>query len=335
MAPVDPSSKLGTAVRNPEKVPPYLLNCIDTAAREAVARSATWWRARNLPDQWLRLEDLRSGDDWLLIILDACRYDFLEWYFDDYFKGELTPVASVARDTFEYVRLCWPEYYDDVVYVSGAPAINSDEISFDDEWLQGLYDGYTPSSHLPNIVDAWRDGWDRSLGTCPPEPITDTAFDSDGSQKVVHYIQPHTPFIGAERKLGHNNSASAAPFAENAADAPIWEQVQNGNLSDERLRELYASNLERVLPEVCRLVANSDADRIIVTADHGEALGEYGMYAHPRKEHPHVRTVPWAVIEGVRDGVAYGGDRRQTDNSGRESMEDIEDRLRDLGYIDG
>lgn len=327
------TSKFGKAIRHPEKIPPYLLDQAATAAGETAARITTWWKLRNLPDQWSLLEDLRSDDDWLLIILDACRYDFFERYFDEYFEGELTPVSSVAHDTFEYARLCWPDYYDDVTYISGAPAINSGNISFEDEWLEGLYNDYTPAEHLPNIVDTWRNGWDRSLGTCPPEPITDATLEQGGSQSVAHYIQPHTPFIGEERELGHRDSESADPFAGDPTDEPIWRRVRSGDLSDERLRELYASNLKRVLPEVCRLVDNSDADRIVITADHGEALGEFGMYAHPRKEHPHTRTVPWAAIDGVRASVEYEVDRSEDHSSERESMENVQDRLRDLGYV--
>lgn len=328
------SSKLKTAIRHPEKVPPYLFSRTSDFLGEQAARVVTWWRLRDLQDQWSLLEEIRSDDGWLLIVLDACRYDSLAAVFDEYFEGSIIPVSSVAHDTFEYVRLCWPDSYEEVTYISGAPAINSGDISFEDEWLESLYNGYTPAEHLPNIVDTWRDGWNRSLGTCPPEPITDAALGRDASRMVVHYIQPHTPFIGEEQELGHHDSRDGDPFAGDPTDEPIWRRVHAGELSDERLGELYASNLERVLPEVCRLVGETNFDRTVITADHGEALGEFGMYAHPRKEHPFVRTVPWAEIDGVRSGVDYSIERDTADAS-REPITNVQDRLRDLGYIEG
>lgn len=326
-------SKIKKGIRHPDKVLLNIYYRINNIVGETAARITTWWRLRGLENQWTLLQDLRADDDdWLLIVLDACRYDTLATVFDQYLVGDLRPVASIAHDTFEYVRFCWPDKYDNVTYISGAPAINSDEISFQDEWLESLYNGYTPSEHLPNIVDVWRSGWNRSLGTCPPEPLTDAALERDISQMVVHYIQPHTPFIGSEQELGYHDSENAEPFAGNPTDEPIWRRVRSGDLRDERLRELYESNLKRVLPEICRLVSESDTGRIVITADHGEALGEFGMYAHPRKEHPHIRTVPWAEIEGIREDVDYTPDREKT-NKNNEPTGDVRDRLRDLGYI--
>jgi len=33
-----------------------------------------------------------------------------------------------------------------------------------------------------------------------------------------------------------------------------------------------------------------------VTSDHGELLGEDGLYAHSRINHPELREVPWLVV---------------------------------------
>ena len=55
-------------------------------------------------------------------------------------------------------------------------------------------------------------------------------------------------------------------------------------------------------PEKCIGVdiINTDFEKVVVTADHGEALGEFGVYAHPRwVHHPKVRIVPWLEISST------------------------------------
>lgn len=326
------TEKIRKAITNPEKVPPYISKKVSQSLLDRYARLQTWRRTKDLETQSEYIEDLRDDSDWLLIILDACRYDYLAEAFDRYFIGDVFEVKSVAHDTFEYIRLCWPDYYEDVTYVSGTPAINSSDAKFENDRLESLYDGFVPSDHLPNIVDAWESGWDTSLGVCPPEPVTDAALETESTQTVVHYSQPHTPYIGAKEELGYTEGDSGRPMEGRPSDELIWDRVRSGEISDDELHELYISNLERVLPEVCQIIEHSDADRTIITSDHGEALGEYGTYAHPRKEHPHLRVVPWAEIRNVRSQVDTS---RQAAAKRDEEAEDqtITDRLQDLGYL--
>ena len=327
------SGKNQPSITQPSRLSTWLLSKllkpINSIRRRAASRGL-----RELPNQHSRLRVLQEEEEWTLIILDACRFDALSSVFDEYFIGEISPVKSVAHDTFEYVRLCWPEQYDDVTYISAAPAINSKGESFENEWLNSLYKEYIPADHLKNIVDVWEYGWDISLGTCPPEPVTQAALENKDQKMVVHYVQPHTPFIGKRRELGHTEGESAKPFSGAPTDEPVWDRVKLGEIDDDRLRELYQSNLERVLPEVCRLIKEISTKKIVITADHGEALGEFGTYAHPRIDHRYIRTVPWAIIDDVRDDV-YPDDSPDTDSADPNTKLSIEDRLQNLGYLGG
>lgn len=317
-------------MRNPTKVPPYVASRVADAIGESLARIHTEVHCSRLTAQEQNIDDLRSEDEWMLIVLDACRFDYFDDLFDQYFEGKSEPVCSVAHDTFEFGRLCWPEQYDDVSYISGTPVINSGDVEFGDEGLNALYDGYTPSDHL-DIVDIWKEGWNPDLGVCPPEPVTDAALADSADKKVVHYAQPHTPYIGEEQELGYTSGRHGRPTGGRPTDELIWNRVREGEITQERLHELYESNLNRVLSEVCRLVMGTETDRIIITSDHGEALGEYRMLAHPRKEHPHIRTVPWAEVSGVSPEAELGDVNAY--ESGQGGERDLDEYLKDLGYL--
>ena len=70
------------------------------------------------------------------------------------------------------------------------------------------------------------------------------------------------------------------------------------------LREAYTENLEVVLWYVARLSQevlwkNQEA-RIVITADHGELLGEAGGFSHYRgMKDPLLIEIPWFMVNGV------------------------------------
>ena len=73
------------------------------------------------------------------------------------------------------------------------------------------------------------------------------------------------------------------------------------------LREAYKENLEIVLNYVSALIARLMKIRpnakIVITSDHGELLGEDGLYGHGIN-HPVVRLVPWFTVRNIK-GVAF------------------------------
>lgn len=70
---------------------------------------------------------------------------------------------------------------------------------------------------------------------------------------------------------------------------------------EDKLREAYKENLMTALSEVCKLVEKLPG-KVILTADHGELLGENSMYRHPMwSDHPVLRDVPWLEIIEEKD----------------------------------
>jgi len=315
------------AMRNPNRAAYKLRK--ETVGPLASVR--THFRTRSLRKQKNCLQKLRSNDEYLLIVLDACRYDAFESVASEYLTfRSLEPVRSAGRNTFEYVSRCWPDTYNDVTYVSAATPVNSDPRSaYDDDVLKGQYGGYVPAEHIQGIQDVWRESWDESIGITPPEPVTDAAFEANGRRIVAHYFQPHAPYIGRQSLLGHTNDKDSRPNEGEPPDAPVWSQVRYGDVSRHELRRVYVSSLRRVLRSIRRLVAETSIETIVVMGDHGEALGEYGIYGHPDIDHPDVRVVPWGVIEGIR--CDPDTDAPNTDPIGATGRS-VEEQLEQLGY---
>jgi len=284
------------------------------------------------PDQTQRLDAFREHDEYAIIVLDALRYDYAREVLPQYFSGDLECVWSAAHDTFQYGQRCWGDrVYDDVQYVSGAVPLNSnaDEEFFDDDHFNDLYNGFVPREHLPGLVDAWRDCWDASIGTVPPDALTEYARDyTDADQLVVHYFQPHAPYIGRRSILGHTDTRDAEPNQGAPVDEPVWESVKSGATTPKELRVAYRANIHRVCQAAAPLIEDLAEDRpVVVMADHGELLADWGvreLVSHPRQPHPSIRRVPWLRVDGVNTQPDRG---ESTEASGS-----LKEKLEDLGY---
>jgi hypothetical protein len=100
-------------------------------------------------------------------------------------------------------------------------------------------------------------------------------------------------------------------------------------LDRETLWAAYSDNLRYVLDTVETLRENIETDSMVVTSDHANAIGEFGIYGHPKNvPHPAIRRVPWVEVD-AHDGGAYVPERPPPDDTVSAT---IEDRLSALGY---
>ncbi len=263
--------------------------------------------------------------DWdVLIILDACRYDALADIYEDYLpEGELEKVRSPVDTrnnyaTSDWCRKVFDRWFDDTVYVSASARINS---------LMPV-DGFDGREHFEKIVDVWDTGWDSETGSVPPGEVTAAAREEaergDFGRMIVHYVQPHFPFLGLDVRgpdtkevpeerhtlrfklrsavgprirylLGPQRTRALGRFLGlpplNSMDKVLRK------VGEERLREGYHGNLERVLADVAPLLDELDGT-VVITSDHGELLGENNYYGHSYVPgYPAVIDVPWLQIE--------------------------------------
>lgn len=249
--------------------------------------------------------------DWdLLIVLDACRYDLMAEVHEEYeFVESLEAVRSAGSSSSEWMERNFAEAYraeiGRTVHVTGNP--NSAES--------------LPVRDFLDLDEAWRYEWDESAGTIHPGPLTDRAIalhrERDPERMIVHYMQPHHPFVGS-------------PLGDGFGGTDPWELLRRGEIDRETVWEAYRDNLRYALDALPTLLRNADAPNAVITADHGNLLGEYGLYAHPAKVAvKELRKVPWCRTT-ARDTGEYEPDLDR--GTGDADSDDVAERLRDLGY---
>jgi hypothetical protein len=275
---------------------------------------------------------LESEWDYCLV-LDACRYDVFSEVYDEYLDGELEKRRSNGSSTPEWAYRTFTDEHD-IAYFSGNPFINDLGIPLNElKWGASCDYEWAASQHISDVFDVWKSGWDDDLGTVPPEGITE-AFRANraaverAERTVLHYMQPHAPYLarGKGQKLKRIQKGirkqdeaddddggflsvgdTVRPKVETllegselAQKAGLWleldptELVRNG--TRDAALELYEENLRIVIESVAELVAELDG-RVVVTADHGEAFGEDGVWEHHIETHiPPLVEVPWLEV---------------------------------------
>lgn len=266
------------------------------------------------------------AEDWdTLVILDACRYDMFEQYAD--LPGRLESRISRGSATTEFLHANFGgRDLRDTVYVTANPQLYRNREAID--------------TRLHDVVDLWReDGWNDDHGTVLPETVTQFALDaaSDHPRKrlIVHYVQPHYPFIDSGTDFDKRHLAANA----NKNGENVWGQLITGALDSdpEDIWPPYVANLERTLPHVRELLETIEG-RTVVTADHGNMLGERSFplpiieWGHPRGTYTEqLVRVPWLISEnGPRRRVEMG--TAATDETADEGI--VRERLRELGYAE-
>lgn len=256
-----------------------------------------------------------------LVILDACRVDLLcevapenEWLpANDDIKN--SAIHSVAGSSKEWMERTFgsanPEVLKQTAYITGNPfseqALNSEDF--------GLLD------------EAWRYQWDDDSGTIPPDPLVERAIQvsraGNYDRVIVHLMQPHAPFI--------NNSTIHSGYNPqrwgSAEETDIWNRIRRGEIDRQQVWKAYRENLQLALDSVHDLMINTNGE-LVLTADHGNAIDDNGIWGHPDIPVNSIRRVPWVAIR------AENVENRPVDLSSVDDQSDatVEDRLSALGY---
>jgi hypothetical protein len=118
----------------------------------------------------------------------------------------------------------------------------------------------------------------------------------------------------------------------------VWPRVQTGVLDREAVIAAYRENHRYVYEHIQQVLENTEGI-VAITADHANALGEWGLWGHRQYlPSPAIRTVPWDV-RACSDKRTYdpGEVEFSTRPAGGQSTDDgvdaaVTDRLRQLGY---
>ena len=257
----------------------------------------------------------------VLIVLDACRYDLMESVRSEYeFIISVDSLRSVGSNSKVWMERTFSSEFGDEMQRTGYVTANPFSEYLLDESQLGL------------LEEVWRYGWDTELETIPPRPVTDTAItigrEDDWDRLVVHYMQPHVPFIDSPSPNTTYPSVDRERIEQigDGWNKPL-HQLQRKEVTREEFWSRYQSTLRLALDDIGLLLRNLDAETVAISADHGNALGERWLYGHPSGvDLPCLRRVPWSTTTAEDRGEYCPSEYE------REVESDIEEQLSALGY---
>jgi hypothetical protein len=259
------------------------------------------------------------------VILDGCRFDALRKYsFPDGTVEHRWSGGSHSREFLEHN--VGDRTLDDVIWVTANP------------WVSDYSDS------IFEVINVWATGWDEKFETVQPEKMVEQAkaADEDYPDKrlVVHFMQPHYPFIGdkGRTELPQHRTFEGGGRIESSEAEDIWAQLRRGNVGKETVWEAYIENLELVLPAAEEII-DEIPGKSVLTADHGNEFGRGGfpvpipIYGHPPKlRSKNLNKVPWVVFEDEERKQIRPGAISSTEDESVEAV--AKERLRQLGYAD-
>lgn len=197
-------------------------------------------------------------EDWdNLIILDACRHDAFKKHWD------CEKRISRGTTTSEWLKNNFPDVYNDIVFVSANPHISDIGI-----------DGFKGTDHFYHVENVWKTDWDEKNKTVPAEKVTERTVElkDEYPEKrfIIHYMQPHAPFIGKEK----------LDYPQKKKDSKtVFDAFALGEITKKEIVSAYEENLKYVKKEADDLVGKIKG-RTLLTSDHGNSFSQ-PFIGHP------------------------------------------------------
>jgi len=259
--------------------------------------------------------------DWdVMIILDACRADLFNEVAPTH--GVYSEFASVnqiyshASASQEWLKKTFTQGPEERVKETYYVTSNG-------------FSGMVQNQGLLGLEEVWRYAIDSDVGITRSEAVTDVALDiyrnTTAQKYIFHYVPPHAPFLHCAGKYNSIATEIGAGDTQN-----VWKGLEEGKYELSEVWEDYGKNLFNVLDHVETVIENVSG-KVAVTADHGNCVGEWGIYGHPPYVPvPAVKKVPWAIAEGKgkRNYEIQGYKQKQDETD----SEDVMDHLKNLGY---
>lgn len=220
-----------------------------------------------------------AEEDWdYLIILDACRFDmFRNHHTLD--CGHLDKKVSVGAHSGEFYDRNWNQDHEDIVMVTANPHASGLQKGWYD------YEKFDGNEHFHDMKELYFEDNPRDEAKLSPEYVIEHALETveeyPNKRIAVHIMSPHDPYIGPSALDG---SVGMRGYRKRGY---TWDEI----------KQLYIEDLHRALDAVKTFIEQVNG-KIVVTADHGETFGEYGLIKHPHGVHiKELVEVPWYVIE--------------------------------------
>jgi len=324
-----PTELIQKGISNPEAIPGFLSNKIHSQ----LCPLGIWANSR------LKLGENVFNHEWdLLIILDCGRADMLRKVTDEYgFINEISEKRSVGSHSAEWMANTFKKEHIDKIRKTTYISSNPHSATVLENQLSHKYTGnVTGKIKLLSKWGKWDIATADELGAYhpiwkkedeyidfdyrypSPRLVTDygiaTGRRDNFDRIILHYMPPHPPYIGREVREGVESVN------------PKSKQSETTEKHDKKT-SLYLDNLRWALDEVSILLQNINRNNVVITADHGDAHGEYGINSHdPGSFHPKVKKVPW-IETTATDLKTY-----EPKISLKESDHSVGELLKSLGY---
>lgn len=231
--------------------------------------------------------DVMSKDWDNLFILDACRADYFESQHS--FEESAESVIAPGKMSWEFMRETFlGKQFHDTIYITSNPFATRlpEDTFFKSEYLL--------------------DEWDDEIGTIHPEDVVAagvaTHREYPNKRLILHFMQPHRPYLGptAERL---RERVDLKGYRNQGDGLQIWGAAKEKKVTIEEVRQAYEESLDIVLDVVENALDGVDG-KTVITADHGEMLGER-VFPFTSRVWGHsegfstltLREVPWLKIE--------------------------------------
>jgi len=228
----------------------------------------------------------------LLIVLDAARFDVFKLLYPRYLRGSLHAVYVPPPNTYGWLPLALsiPEF-NHIRVLYARLDIDTHDIRLRD---------FIPRGRDVEVFDV-RPRKLRWLKTVTPHEVNEVVRSVGLSGRdIVWYVQPHFPWIcDPELSLAFMHEVRVHDFLP---PDTVSRALKKLGIDRWRVVKAYYCNLEVALRGVRELLnyirsLGVEYDRIIVTSDHGDLLGEYGLYIHQEYDLPQLTVVPWLEVE--------------------------------------
>lgn len=326
---------LKKGLKSPEKILPFLRNRLQAKGLNAYRNPSIYYNSKKTLGMNVFEEDWDT-----LVILDSCRVDALREVAPEYdFLGDIGSRWSVGGQSSEWLANTFDKTHTSEIRETAYVTANPHSETVLENRLEQNWDGSSDphTGRLQrygswDIADAdelvayeplWQYNGDYEY---PPRYVTDRGISvherGDANRVILHYMPPHTPYL--DRAIPDNSPSFAGSEM----------RYLNHTGDKDTVFEAYLNMLRWVLDDVELLLRNIDSEKVVLTADHGEAFGEYGVYYHHAGSlHPHIRQVPWAVTSATDTGsYTPSFAPEDVDETRRQT---VEESLQALGYIEG
>lgn len=231
----------------------------------------------------IRQDELLKADWQTLVILDACRYDIFSDVVTEYnIKGNLQVADTEACRTSRWYRHHWGGEHKDTILVTAHP------MPFRELIHRNFYRAELVGERMPECLYP-----EVTLG-----PTVNWQQQYPDKRFLVHLLPPHLPYLGPKgieflKKIG----AHKFTRGKEINGTRLYNFIQEkGRLEGwERQRLCYRENIKVALDALVKYL-NILRPPIVISADHGEHIGEDGFYGHKGGKLV-LRHVPWMEIE--------------------------------------